>query len=310
MIISLLVGAAVLLLTFLFVETRVKEPLLPLSVFANRAFSIANLAAALLGFITVGAMFFLAQYFQAIQGGSALGSGLRLLPITLGIFLISPFSARLANSKGPRLPIVTGALLVATGFLLLMGLTPTSSYAVLWWQLSLLGIGIGLMFAPLTVAVVAATPAARAGLGSAMLNTFRLVGFALGTAILGAVVFLQFYGNIVSQLVQRGVPGATSAEIASKLASAGAQASHIPLSRQLPISPTVLHQVINQAFVYAMHSSFLISALCMIVTALLVLTIKRTTSPSKEKAASVTTTTNIVQKEEMAVPVTLDGQIG
>src|SRR2546427_797692 len=83
-----------------------------------------------------------------------------------------------------------------------------SDYATLWWKLGLLGIGIGFMFAPLTVAVISATPAARAGLGSSVLNTFRLVGFTLGAAVLGTFVLLQFSGNIASQLVQRGVSGA------------------------------------------------------------------------------------------------------
>lgn len=168
-----------------------------------------------------------------------------------------------------------------------MGLEPNSDYATLWWKLGLLGIGIGFMFAPLTVAVISATPAARAGLGSSMLNTFRLVGFTLGAAVLGTFVLLQFSGNIASQLVRRGVPGATSATIASKIASAGAQASQVPRSGRLPLSPAVLHQVIGQAFVDAVHDSFLISAICMIITALLVGLligkIQRATSKSKEE---------------------------
>ncbi|MFL5592663.1 MAG: MFS transporter [Ktedonobacteraceae bacterium] len=287
LILGLFVGSAVLLGAFLLVETRVREPLLPLHLFANRVFLVANLAAAFLGFVIVGAMFFLPQYFQAVQGGTALDAGLRLLPITLSIFVVSPFAARLTDRLGPRPPIILGALLAAGGALLLMGLEPNSDYATLWWKLGLLGIGIGFMFAPLTVAVISATPAARAGLGSSVLNTFRLVGFTLGAAVLGTFVLLQFSGNIASQLVQRGVSGATSATIASKIASAGAQASQIPRSGRLPLSPAVLHQVIGQAFVDAVHGSFLISAICMIITALLVGLligkIQRATSKSREE---------------------------
>lgn len=288
LILGLFVGSAALLVAFLLVETRVREPLLPLYLFANRVFSVANLAAIFLGFVIIGAMFFLTQYFQSVQGDTALEASLHLLPITVSTFVASPFSARLTHRLGPRPPIVLGALLASGGLLLLMGVEPNSNYATLWWKLGLLGIGIGFMLAPLTVAVLSATPASRAGLGSSMLNTFRQVGVTLGTAVLGAFVLLQFSGNIASQLVQRGVPGSTSATIASKLASAGAQASRVPLTGRLPLSPVALHQAIVQAFVDALHGAFLISAICMLVTALLVGLLigqkQRATSKSREEA--------------------------
>jgi len=289
-ILSLFSGAAVLLTVFLVVEARVREPLMPLNLFANRRFSIANLAAIFLGFVIIGAMFFLTQYFQTVQGSTALEASIRLLPITVCTFIISPVAARLTERLGPRPPIILGALLATAGFILLTSLEPNSGYATLWWKLGILGVGIGFMFAPLTVVVLSATPAGRAGLGSSMLNTFRQVGVTLGTAVLGAFVLQQFAGNIVSQLIQRGVSGSGSATIASKIASAGAQASRVPLSGRLPISAEVMHQAIVQAFVDALHGSFLISAACMIVTALMVgLLIGRIPRPatSKGQAGSV-----------------------
>lgn len=284
LILGLFVGSAVLLIAFLLVEARAREPMLPLSLFANPAFSVANLAAALLGVITVGAMFFLAQYFQSVQGDTALIVGLRLLPITLGIFVVSPFAGRITSQLGPRPPITLGALLVAGGFLFLLGLEPDSSYGMLWWQLSLIGIGIGFMFAPLTVAVTSATPLTRAGLGASMLNTFRVFGFTIGTAVLGTLVVIQFMGNITSQLVQRGMATGTSTAIARKIASAGAQANKLALPEHLPFSAAVWHQALNQAFVDAIRGVFLISAICMLVTALLVgLLVKSVPNADKNK---------------------------
>jgi EmrB/QacA subfamily drug resistance transporter len=307
LILSLLVGSGVLLAAFLLVESRVREPMVPLQLFANRRFSIANLAAIFLGFVIIGAMFFMTQYLQSVQGDTALDAGLRLLPITVGTFVISPFAARLTHRLGPRLPIILGALLASGGLLLLMDLAPNSDYATLWWKLALLGIGVGFMFAPLTVVVLSATPAARTGLGSSMLNTSRQVGVTLGTAVLGAIVLQQFSSNIVSQLVQRGVPALISATIASKIASAGAQASQVPLSGRFPLSPVVLHQAINQAFVDALHGAFLISAVCMLVTALLIGLLigqmQPATSKSKGEANAPVTPTpgaNAVQEESLA----------
>ena len=126
------------------------------------------------------------------------------------------------------------------------------------------------MLSPLTAAVLSATPPQRAGLGSSVNNTSRQVGGALGVAVLGTVVLQQFSGNIGTQLVQRAYPRQLSATIARNIANAGAQASQIRLPGRLPLSPAVLHQAINQAFVDALHVSFLITGITMLVTAVLV----------------------------------------
>jgi DHA2 family methylenomycin A resistance protein-like MFS transporter len=263
LILGLFIGTALLLGAFLLVEARVREPLLPLRLFANRVFSVANVAGLLLGFAMLGTFFFVTQFFQAVQGFTPLEAGLRTLPTTMGIFLIAPFAGLLTARLGPRLPIVLGALLAGGALILTVSLVePDASYATLWWDLGLVGIGFGLMLSPLTAAVLSATPPTRAGLGSSVINTSRQVGGTLGIAVLGAIVLQQFSGNIASQLTQRGVPGPLGTTIASKIASAGAQASQVP--------PSALHQAINQAFVDTLHGSFLIAGITMLVTAVLV----------------------------------------
>ena len=267
LIVGLFVGGAVLLVVFLAYETRAPEPLLPLALFRKPSFSTACGSACLLGFVIVGVMFFMAQYFQGVQGSSALGAGLRLLPLTLGIFIMSPPAARLTGRLGPRPPVVVGAIVVAVGFLLLTGITPATSYADSWWRLALVGLGIGCMFAPLTVAIMAATPPNRGGLGSSMINTFRILGFTTGAAVLGSVVLSQFSGNIVTQLSRHGVPAAAGQVIADKIASAGAYASSIPLPGHLPLPAVVFAQSLHMAFTSSIHVAFVISAICMAVVA-------------------------------------------
>ena len=288
LILGLFIGSGVLLAAFLLVESRVREPMLPLRLFANRVFSLANGAALIVGFALLGTVFFVAQYFQEVQGYTALGSGLRTLPFTMGTFLTAPFAGRLAARLGPRLPIVLGALLSGSALFLLTRLEPASSYATIWWNLGMFGIGLGFMLSPLTIAVLSATPPALAGLGSSMINTSRQVGSTLGVAVLGAFVLQQFSSNIASQLAQRGVPEPISTTIASKIAAAGAQASRVHVTGRLSLSPVALHQVIAQAFVDAVHGSFLISGVALLVAALLIGFLfpqkQRSTAPSVERA--------------------------
>jgi len=305
LILGLFIGAAVLLAAFLLVEARVREPMLPLRLFRSRVFSVANVAAILVGFAFLGTVFFITQFLQSVQGYTPLEAGLRTLPTTMGIFLIAPLAGMLTARLGPRLPIVLGGLLAASALFLLLRLAPDSNYATLWWNFGMLGIGFGLMLSPLTAAVLSATPPQLAGLGSSVINTSRQVGFSLGIAVLGTFVLQQFSGNIASQLAQRGVPGPLGAAIASKIATAGAQASQVRLSGRLPLPPAVLHQAINQAFVDALHGSFLIAGVGLLVAAVLVAFLfQRQPAPRTSAApadAQVTTAASAVQHIAAAV---------
>ena len=284
LILGLFSGSAVLLAAFLLVEVRVREPMVPLSLFGNRVFSVANVASAVLGFAIVGTLFFLVQFLQNVQGYTAFEAGLRTLPASVGTIAVAPFAGQLTARIGPRLPIVLGALLAATSlFLVTTTLQPDTSYATLWWQIALFGIGCGFVLTPLATAVLSATPPQRSGLGSSILNTCRTVGITLGVAVLGAFVLQQFPGNIASQLTQRGLSDSVSATIAEKIAAAGAGASQAPQLGHLPLPPAVLHQAISQAFVDSIHGTFLISAIGLLVAALLVAFL----FPSKQRATKM-----------------------
>jgi EmrB/QacA subfamily drug resistance transporter len=281
LILGLFIGSAVCFAAFLLVEARVGEPMLPLSLFKNTAFSVTNLASLVLGATMVGAIFFLIQFFQQVQGYTALEASVRTLPVTLTIFIAAPLAGRLTNRIGPRIPIALGALLCSAS-LFLEGtfLEPNVGYATIWWHYPLFGIGAGFMLTALAVAVLSATPPNRSGLGSSILNATRQIGIAIGIAVLGAVVSNQLPGNITSQLVQRGVPAPVSATIANKIAAEGGGAGQAPVSGHLPISAAVLHQAVNQAFVNSFHVAYLISAVALLVTALLAILLL----PSKKTA--------------------------
>ncbi len=286
LILGLFIGAAVLLGAFLLVEARGREPMVPLHLFVNRVFTIANVASVVLGFAMMGALFFLVQFLQNVQGYTAFEAGLRTLPTSVGIFAVAPFVGRLTARLGPRLPIVLGALTAgASLFLLATTLQPDTGYATLWWQIALFGVGCGFMMTPLAAAVLSATPAGRSGLGSSLLNTSRQVGITLGVAVLGALVLQQFPGNIVSQLTKAGLPTAVSATIAKKIAAAGAGAHLAPQSGRLPLPPAILHQAISQAFVDTLHGTFLIAAIGLLTVAVLVGFLFQRSKPLQETSA-------------------------
>jgi MFS family permease len=218
----------------------------------------------------------------------------------VGIFVISPLAGVLTAHLGPRLPIVLGALLAALALFLLLSLEPDTSYAMLWWKFGMLGVGFGLMISPLTAAVLSGTPQELAGLVSSVNNTGRQVGYSLGVAVLGTFVVQQFSSNIASQLTQVGVPESLGATIARQVASAGAQAGQVQLAGRLPLTAAALHQAINQAFVDALHGSFLIAATALLAAALLVAFLlrqkQRLTSASDEALdVPVTTSTSALQ---------------
>ncbi len=300
LILGLFIGSAVCLSAFLLVEARVREPMVPLNLFVNRVFWVANVASVILGFAMMGTLFFMVQFLQDVQGYTAFEAGLRSLPASVGIFAVAPFAGRLTARVGPRPLIVLGGLLGAASlFLTATTLQPDTSYAMLWWQVALFGIGCGLMMTPLAAAVFSATPPQRSGLGSSILNTSRQFGITLGIAVLGTVVVQQFSSNIASQLTQLSVPGSTSAAIASKIAGAGAQASQVHLAGRLPLPPTVLHQAIGQAFVDALHRSFLISGICLLTTALLVVFLLQERQPAVHVSAQHEVAEALATQEEV-----------
>jgi EmrB/QacA subfamily drug resistance transporter len=269
LIIGLFVGAAALLIAFLILEARTREPLLPLGLFKSVVFSTANLVALIVGFALLGTVFFLAQFFQEVQGYTALQSGLRTLPTTTGIFIMAPLAGRITARLGPRLPVTLGALLAGVALLLLTRLTATTGYSDIWWNFGMFGIGIGLTLSPITAAVLAATPPTRAGLASSMVNTSRQIGSVLGIAVLGALVENQEAGNLARNLINLHVPAQISDTLANRIATAGAGAGQLHLSGRLPFTRAALHGVIDESFASALHPAFVTSGIALLCVAAL-----------------------------------------
>jgi len=186
-VVPLAIGAA-LLVSFLVIESRAAQPLVPLSVFRRRSLSAANTIAVTIGAALFGLYFFLSLYIQQVNGYSPLMGGLAYLPAGLATLLAALAGTRLVARIGPRRQLVIGPLLAAGGLVWLATLAPGDSYwGHILGPLVLAGAGFGLSFVPMTIAATAGLPPEQAGLGAGLINTTRQMGGAVGLAVMGTV---------------------------------------------------------------------------------------------------------------------------
>ena len=182
------VAAIVLLATFLAVERRQGErAMLPVALFQRTEFSVANAAAWAMNLGTLGSLFVLTLFLQSTQGRSPLTAGLAMIPLFAPLAVISPLAGRLNSRIGPRLPIAVGFVLTAVGLALLTASTGGTGYLLLLPAFLLWGVGLGIVTPAVVAAAIAAVPADRAGLASAINNTARQAGGAIGIALAGSI---------------------------------------------------------------------------------------------------------------------------
>ncbi len=184
---SFALGAAALL-GFAAWELHVAHPMLDLRLFRHRGFASVNVTAALFSFGMFGAIFFLVQFLQVVQGLSPLAAGIRILPWTAMPMLLAPVVGTLSERWGGKPLVVTGLALQATGLGWLATITtPSTPYGDLVVPFVVCGIGMTLFFVPLATLVLGAVPRSLEGVASGANAAFRELGGVLGIAVLGAV---------------------------------------------------------------------------------------------------------------------------
>ncbi|HEY5052618.1 MAG TPA: MFS transporter [Solirubrobacterales bacterium] len=175
------------LLAFWWIEHRVAEPIVEFSLFRNGPYFGASAAA----FALVGAywavMFFQPQYLQDVRGHSAVASGLMILPVTVPMIFISPFSGRLIGRFGARRLMTAGMCAGFAGLLFLTQIGASSPYGLLLAGYLLFGIALGLVYAPMSTAAMAAMPAEKVGVASGVLAMDRVMAGTIALAAAGAV---------------------------------------------------------------------------------------------------------------------------
>lgn len=186
----LLVGAAALV-GFVVVERRSAEPMLPLSLFSSRLFTATNVVTFLVYGALGGGLFLLPIELQTVAGYSPLQAGMALLPVTALMLLLSSRFGELSGRIGPRIPMTVGPVLVGAGMALLVRAGSGGSYLTDVLPAALvLGLGLSVTVAPLTTTVLAAAPAERAGIASAVNNDVARAAGLLAVAVLPAAVGL------------------------------------------------------------------------------------------------------------------------
>jgi EmrB/QacA subfamily drug resistance transporter len=187
-IVAEFVGAVALLAAFVAVETRVKEPMLPLGLFRIKEFTGAQVAAFAISASFFAIFLYMTLYLQQILGLSPLKAGLVYLPATVLIFLVSGASAQLLEKVSAGAMIVVGLALVAVGLALGLLATATSSWIMLLPALMVGGIGTGLFNPAVSAVALGSAPQEQSGLAAGVNDTFRQAGIAVGVALFGALI--------------------------------------------------------------------------------------------------------------------------
>ncbi len=190
-------AAAALLVLFLVQTRRTEEPVLPLGLFRNRAYTVSILATMVLGAGMFGAFQFLPLFLQGVQEVSATNSGLIMMPMTAGMMFGSVTSGQLlSRGRDMRLMAIVGGCALLTAFYLLSTLEQTSGAWTTRGYMVLLGVGMGFWMPTFQLAVQNALPHRLLGTGTASVNFFRQIGGTFSVAIMGSLLASSFKSNL------------------------------------------------------------------------------------------------------------------
>ncbi len=190
-------AAIVLMLLFIFQESRAKEPIIPLTLFKNHTFSVTSVMAFIIGAGMFGAIIMLPLYFQIVKGDSATSAGLKLIPFMIGIVTFSIVSGKLITKHGhyKRFPIM-GLSLMTVGLFMLSTLTQTTPF----WQLAiyavLIGAGLGLSMQTIVIALQNSVEFRDMGVATSANTFFRSIGATMGVALFGTVYASRLAHNL------------------------------------------------------------------------------------------------------------------
>jgi MFS family permease len=186
--IGLLVLSGVLLVLFVLVERRVAEPVIPLRLFGNPVLRAAAATGLLSGMAMFGAITYVPLYLQAVTGSTATQAGWVLMPFVLGWVVFSVVGARLVLRVGYRGVVLAGMTALVLAFVLLAGWDESLTRMTAARDIALAGVGMGLVFVPMLIAVQNSVPRSILGSATSLTGFFRTVGGAVGVAVMGAAM--------------------------------------------------------------------------------------------------------------------------
>jgi EmrB/QacA subfamily drug resistance transporter len=266
--------AIAILIGFVAWELKAKDPMLDLGYFRNPRFTAATTAITLVFFAMFGSYFLFTQYLQFVHGYDPLSAGVRILPWALAYLVSATQSAKLVERFGQRLVVSSGLTIAGFGIALL---AVTSSVTASYWWFALAvvvqALGMGITTAPSTGAIMRSLPLHKAGVGSAVNDTTRELGGALGVAVMGSLVASQFRSTM--QGAVSGLPGRATHSLADALQSAAAAGG---------VKGNAIAGAAKVSFVDAFDSTLWIAAIVVVVASGLVAWLLRAKATAKADA--------------------------
>ncbi|MBV8929888.1 MAG: MFS transporter [Mycobacteriaceae bacterium] len=247
---------------FGFVELRRRQPVLDVRLFGRPDFTVGSATIVVFFAANFGFMYLLMQYFQLILGYSAITTALAFAPLMVGIIALSVVSFWYLPRLGLRLVVFVGLLLLSLGFFCMRGVGVDSSYVDAAWPLVVLSVGIGLLTAPATSAIMGAVPDDKQGVASAVNDAAREIGAALGIAVAGSILAARYTDRLRTELAALPEPvrGPASDSLAQALKMADMAG---PQGRQLA-------ELSKTAFLHSMQSSLLVIGIIVGIAAVLI----------------------------------------
>jgi EmrB/QacA subfamily drug resistance transporter len=250
-------GGLAVLAGFAAWELRSEHPMLDVTFFANPRFTVASLSITMAFFAMSGSLFLMSQLLQSVLGYSALEAGYRMAPIALGMMITAPLAPRLTERVGSKVMVASGLAVAACGLLIMATVDEHSGYLPVFLGLIVMAVGIASGMVPATDSIMGSLPKEKAGVGSAVNDTTRQVGGALGVAVLGSLLAAGFRSHLA-------VDGLSGSSLSDARASVGGA-----LEVAARTGNDALAEAARAAYVHGMHLSLLVGAVFILGGALL-----------------------------------------
>jgi EmrB/QacA subfamily drug resistance transporter len=268
-IVGLFAAAAVLLVAFALIEARQAAPMFDFQLFRVPTFAGAQITAFAISSGMFAQFLFLPLYLENVLGYSAVGAGVRFLPLSLVSFVVAPIAGRLSARLPVRFLLSGGLALCGVALLLMWGIALGSAWTTLLAGFLVAGVGIGFVNAPLASTAVSVVEPRRAGMASGINNTFRQIGIATGIAALGAI----FQSRITSHLLASGkVPDGQVHRLAQAVSSGATQQALQAVPAQARSQAATLA---HSAFISGLNEILLVAAFVLFAGSLLALVLVR-----------------------------------
>ena len=256
---SCLAGGILLAVVFGFVELRRSHPLLDIRVFTRPDMLSGSIGMTTLFFAIFGFFFLIMQYLQLVMGYSALQTAIALCPLAIPLLVFAALTQWYLTRFGLRISVAAGLAILAAGLLCMRLLNADSTYFDLAWPMLFLSTGMGICNAPSTTAITGAVPLSKQGVASAINDTTREIGGALGIALAGSILAAGYSHALVSNIAM--LPPTIRQPALGSLAQA------LTIADRLGPQGRALSRHSKEAFVLAMHSSLLMLGVVVLISA-------------------------------------------